>query len=82
MSRRFLDVDIRMRTGFTCPVTSNLTERVNVNYSADHFGATGGGCVTHVAIQRWLGLLPERRAGSRSCDFARSGTNRASLAQA
>ena len=50
-------------------------EQINVNDSADYFGAIGVGRVTHVAIQHWVGILPKRRAGSRACDFAYSGTD-------
>src|SRR5271169_3061142 len=56
-----------------------LKERVNVNNSADYFGAVGGGRVTYMAIQHWLGIFSERWAGSRACDFAYSGTGGASL---
>src|ERR1700687_2137121 len=56
-----------------------LKERVNVNDSADYFGAIGVGRVTHVAVQHRRGIFSERRAGSRACDFADSGTDGASL---
>jgi len=56
-----------------------LKERINVNDSTDYFGAIGVGRVTHVAVQHRMGILSERRAGSRACDFAYSGTDGASL---
>jgi hypothetical protein len=56
-----------------------LKERINVNDSTDYFGAIGVGRVTHVAVQHRMGILSERRAGSRACDFADSGADGASL---
>jgi hypothetical protein len=58
-----------------------LKERINVNDSTDYFGAIGAGRVTHVAVQHRMGILSERRAGSRACDFADSGTGGASLVE-
>jgi hypothetical protein len=68
-----------MRTGFNRRGNFCLTERANVNDSADYFGAISVGCITHVAIQHWLGILSERRAGAGAGDFAYSGTDGPSL---
>jgi len=67
-----------MRAGFTRPVTSAKGASY-VNDSADYFSATGPGRITHVAVQHWLGILPQRGTGSRACDFACSGTDRPSV---
>lgn len=56
------------------------TERVHVNYSAHRFGLIGGRRVTHMALQRKLGLLPERRPGSGGGHRAYSGADGSSLA--
>ena|SRR5580700_6799984 len=61
------------------PGDFSLKERVNVNDSTDYSGAVGGGRVTYMAIQHWLGIFSERRARSRTCDLANSGTDGASL---
>src|SRR5277367_1460737 len=68
----------KCRTGLRVPGDFCVTERVHVNYSADRPGAAGARRITHVAVQQWLGLLPERwpRAGGRHCAYSGAdGTN-------
>jgi hypothetical protein len=41
------------------PVTLT-SERVHVDDFAHHFGAFVGWCIAHLAVQHWVGVLPER----------------------
>ena len=56
-------------------------ERVHVNYFADRLGVIVARRITHVALQFRVGVLPEWRSRSGSCDCAHFGLDGSSLAQ-